>query len=222
MGELLRDFTSHGWNERSLSNKYFQAEQKLYLTQVFMPIMAAGGAPKAFQCEKDVQPSRWLIVYRGTVIAPKTGKFSFVGASDDSLAVRFNGHNVFDHGFYKATTGLRRSRRDEVVTYKYPNSSHYNDNIGGYEVGTEFDVREGSSYPIEILISEIPGGYFGAALMIQETGVDYPKTQTGAPLLQLFRTEANQPAETKGRDLPPYDPNGPVWKSVQTTARRDI
>jgi len=221
MGELLRDFTGRGWNERSLSGKYFQAERKLYLTHVYMPLMAAGEAPKAFQCEKEVQASRWLIVYRGNVIAPKTGKFRFVGTSDDTLVVRFNRQNVFDHGFYKGTTGLRRSGREEVVRYKYPNSPHYNDNIGGYEVGTEFDARAGSTYPIEILISEIPGGYFGAALMIQETGVEYPKTETGAPLLPLFRVDEG-PAPQPGGNAPPFAPQGPVWKLAGGRDRPEI
>lgn len=220
MGELLRDFTSRGWNDRTLSSKYFHAERKLYLSRIYMPLMAAGEAPKAFQCEKEVQPSRWLIVYRGNVVAPKTGKFRFVGASDDTLVVRFNRQNVFDHGFYKGTTGLHRSGREEAVHYKYPNSPHYNNNIGGYEVGTEFDVRAGSTYPIEILISEIPGGWFGAALLVQETGVEYPKTETGAPLLPLFRVDESQSPQ-QGADAPPFDPQGPVWK-LATSARPEI
>lgn len=221
MGDLLRDFTDHGWNERNLSRKYFQAPQKLILNQVFMPLMAAGEAPKAFECEKEVQPSRWLILYRGSVTAPKTGKFRFVGASDDTLVVRFNRKDVFDHGFYKGTTGLRRSGRDKPVLYKYPNTPHYNDNIGGFETGAEFDVRAGSTYPIEILISEIPGGYFGAVLLIQETGVDYPKTDTGAPLLPLFRVD-DGPAPEAGKNTPPFAPQGPVWKLSASSFQPDI
>lgn len=221
MAELLRDFTEHSWSQRSLASKCFQADRKLYLAQVCMPLMAAQEAPKAFECQDQVQPSRWLIVYHGTVTAPKTGKFRFVGASDDALVVRFNRQNVFDHGFSKGTTGLRRGNREQVVKYQYPNSPHYNGSIGGYEAGTEFFVKAGTNYPIEILISEIPGGYFGAVLLIQETGVEYPKTDTGAPLLPLFRVNDGVPP-SKGDNIPPFDPAGPVWKVTGEDAKPDL
>ncbi|BCU77766.1 hypothetical protein [Luteolibacter sp. LG18] len=242
--DVIKEFTNQGWNERSLENKYYKADQKLYQTRVYMPVMSANEAPKAFNCEKEVQPSRWLVIYRGDVVAPKSGKFRFVGAGDDVLAVRFNKKNIFDHGYTQGTTALyvpgkvdvlagkKEDREVEriirggamrvpVTLYKYDTTANWNNALGGVAVGPEFDVTAGSTYPIEILISEIPGGLFGAALMIQEEGATYQKASTGSPILPLFRTDGSLP-DAKGKDnAPPFDSQGAVWK-ISPTSRRDI
>jgi len=220
LGTVIADFTGHGgWNERELARKYFQPNVKLYQTRFYIPIMQADAAPKAFNCEKEVQPSRWIIVYRGNVSPPKSGKYRFVGTADDVLVVRFNRQNVFDHGYHVGTTGLHGSKSQKPTIYHYPNNPHYEGNLG-YAVGIEFEARAGSTYPIEVLISEIPGGQFGASLLIEEEGVNYPKCPTGAPILPLFRFDNGAPAPAT--NAPPYDPNGPVWKLVGGHGKLDI
>ncbi|HEX7261910.1 MAG TPA: hypothetical protein VF258_08855, partial [Luteolibacter sp.] len=62
---------------------------------------------------------------------------------------------------------------------------------------------------IQILISEVPGGSFGAYLLMEEMGVTYQKASSGAPILPLFRMDGSVPATSKG---PPFDPNGLIWK----------
>ncbi|MGC4016839.1 MAG: hypothetical protein QM755_20345 [Luteolibacter sp.] len=242
--DVIKDFTSQGWNERSLENKYFQASQKLYQTRVYIPVMSAEGAPAAFKCEKEVQPSRWIVIYRGNVVAPKSGKFHFVGAGDDVLVVRFNKKNVFDHGYTQGTTALyvpgkvdvlqgkKEDREVErivrggamripITMYQYDTTQNWNKALGGVAVGPAFEVSAGSTYPIEILISEVPGGLFGAALMIEEEGATYQKASTGAPILPVFRTDGGLP-DGKGKDnAPPFDAQGPIWK-MSNSGRRDI
>ena len=103
--EVISEFVTKGWNERSLS-KYYKASRTLYQTRLMIPLMAAELAPAAFDCDKEVQPSRWIVVYRGVVTPPKTGRYRFVGAGDDVLVVRFNRRHVFDHGFTSGHPGF--------------------------------------------------------------------------------------------------------------------
>jgi hypothetical protein len=204
--KLIDEFVGRGWDERLLT-KYYQAPQKLYQTKIYMPRIVAEAAPAAFNCANEVQARCWMVLYQGEIIAPKTFKFRFVGAGDDVLVVRFNKKNVFDHGYTLGTAGLAinniipvldGSRRDDqvekvirrggtirppVTYYHYDTTPAYNADIGGLAVGQEIEVVGGRSYPIEILISEIPGVFFSAVLMMQESGVNYEKTSRGSPIL---------------------------------------
>jgi hypothetical protein len=236
---LVAEFTTKGWKERSLSSKYFQAPQKLKLNRIYMPRLTADVAPAAFNC-KEVEPRFWIVIYRGTVVPPKSGKFRFVGAGDDAMVVRFNGKNLFDHGYTLGTMGIsianlvpilngsaKSDSIEEIVKksgamkipityYRYSTTSQLNEAIGGFAVGPEIEVKAGQSYPIEILISEIPGGFFSASLLFQESGVEYPKTPEGSPILPIFRFDQTIPDGTNQDDAPPFDPNGPVWKVVES------
>ena len=233
--EVLNEFTRRGWNEQSLASKYFQAPQQLYQTKVFMPSMDAAEAPKAFNCEKDVQPSRWVVIYRGMVRPPKSGKYRFVGAGDDVLAVRFGGKTVFDYGYASATAKLRilgnvermKNEKDREWNHErknwtmpepvslYPYSSlapRLQQEVGGLAAGLEFEADANKDYPIEILISEIPGGVFCAYLMIEEIGAKYERNGDSLPILPMFRLDQSEPAVTQPG--PPYDPKAPAWKLV--------
>jgi hypothetical protein len=229
---VVYDFTKRGWNERQLT-EYFQAPQKLYQTKIFMPSMEADAAPKAFG-QNTIAGSRWVVVYRGTVMPPKTGKYRFVGAGDDVLAVRFAGKNVFDYGYESATgnisfaankqklevaakdRGWEHDRKDVAMPepmqiYRYGSlSDRHTKDIFGVAVGLEFEAKEGTPYPIEILIGEDPGGFFFGYLLIEEIGAQYKKDPSGSPILPLFRLDNNPPPVLKPG--PPFDPNGPVWK----------
>ncbi len=231
----VRDIVGKGFKEKEFKD-YYRASQKLYQTKFHMPFMSAEAAPAAFNCEKEVQPRRWIVVYRGMVKAPKSGRFRFVGAGDDLLVVRFNNRTVFDYGYTLGCTGthmygraadvdgtndvpelakdIRRSgpMRVPIEFYKYETSPNYNDNIGGFAVGPDFQVKEGSSYPVEILIGEIPGGYFGVSLLIEEVGATYEKAATGAPILPLFRLDNSLPDPNTPGPAPRYATDGPIWK----------
>jgi len=238
--EVIRDFVTRGWKESMLSKSYFQAPQKLSQTKIYIPAIRAEGAPAAFNCEKEVQPSRWIIVYRGSVTPAKAGRYRFVGAADDVLVVRFNDKHVFDHGYFGGTTGMRlsgnmvkvlkgeekdrdreRSLKDSpmkipVGFYNYDSTRNQNQSIGGLAVGPWFEARPGVEYPIDILLSEIPGGIFSAALMIEREGDSYEKASTGAPILPVFRLDRLETEE--GDNAPPVQKDGPSWKIVERRA----
>ncbi len=237
---LMKDFVTSGWKESKFA-KYYKSPTKLYNSHIFITRRSATEAPKAFKCADKVKDSRWCAIYRGKIVAPKSGTFRFVGAGDDAIVVRFDGKNVFDYGWYQltmtkgsATAGgeyykfmTGESKNDvtrkefrkagiyknfPVPMYKYSGMNHWNNALGGLAAGTEFTVEANQAYPIEILISEIPGGEFGAVLLIEEIGArDVKKDkQFGTPILPLFRTNYSQPGPAQG-EAPPFDDVGVIW-----------
>jgi len=229
--EVIREFVTKGWKDHTFAD-FYQAPERLKQTRIFIPMMNAAKAPEAFHCEKDVQPQKWVVVYRGNVVAPKSGKFRFVGGGDDVLAVRFNGQPVFDYGYTLAYLGLsiqkaralaekdftKEARRSHfpmpypLQVRNYPNIGRFSRpaELAGIATGAEFQVEANVTYPIEILISEIPGGYFSSLLFIEESGTASP-TSENTSLLPLFRMSTDLPRESK--ELPPYEKNSPVWQS---------
>lgn len=240
----LKEIVKRGLKDRDFAS-YFKAPRTLYQTKFLIPSMQAELAPAAFEVEKYVEPRRWGVVYRGAVRAPRSGKFRFVGAGDDVLVVRFNNKLVFDYGYTHATGGQRdvasvekynADKNSEAIrnykrtspmpvptlTYKYASTPIINSALGGFAVGPDIQVTEGLTYPIEILISEIPGGIFSTVLMIEEEGVTYQKDSTGSPILPLFRLDHSQPDPALKGQSPPIDPNSPVWKLVPDGRKRDF
>jgi len=247
---VIKEFVNGGWKEREF-DKYYQSPQKLSQTKVYIPAMSADAAPAAFKCEKEVAPSRWVVIYRGTVTPPWTGKYRFVGAGDDIMVVRFNKKNVFDFGFISGTAGAgtafnpafletlkgegkgdsefeKKLGRDYAMKipmtfYQYETTKNWNSQLGGIAQGPEFEAVAGTPYPIEILISEVPGGLFGAALMIEKTGEKYQSTSTGAPILPIFQLDGTLPKVEKNADnAPPFDKKGPVWNLVKDSGKTGI
>jgi len=220
MRDMVKEFGRKNWREQTL-NDYFQVPQKLYQTKIYIPAMSADLAPAAFKAEKEVEPRRWVIIYRGNVIAPKTGRFRFVGCADDVLAVRFNGKNSLDYGFQRVNEGRDYPMEDGHPKYSYVNAKQY-ERMGGIGAGPTFSVRAGQSYPIEIIVGEVPGGTFCATLMIEEIGAKYEKTAEGSPILPLFRTDNSLPAKSNQDCAIPFDPTGPVWEISEGTERPGI
>lgn len=225
--QLAVRFVNEGWNEELLS-RYLKADTRLYLPHLYLPVTSAGDAPRAFRQKTDPHPY-WMAVYRGTVVAPKSGKFRFVGAGDDVLAVRFNRLNVFDHGYLQPTSTsspgapmMLAAPKDQALyevpkraLYTYPSTIDWNRNLGGLAAGPAFEVEEGQEYSIEILIAEGQGNLFAAALLIEEIGAEYPKIRPGVPVLPLFRTEYTYPTAPRRDNSPPFLLDSPVWKVVK-------
>ena len=123
---------------------------------------------------------------------------------------------------FAAINALLVAMKPPLAFYQYDTTRNWNQNIGGLAIGPEFEVSAGKSYPIEILISEIPGGLFGASLLVEKVGESYPKSSSGAPVLPLFRLDGSVPEPTKADNSPPYDPAGPVWKLTGQSIRPGI
>ena len=215
--EALSKFFAN-WNANEL-NKYYKSETKLYASSWYLPVAQAKYAPIAFEVgdpnqpeEKwECKPSAWLAVYRGRVIAPKSGKFRFIGTGDDFLAVRFDGKTVLDAGYRLPTrwdkknpkaawvsghgdgeafradiaSGKDKKRKDYKFIKGIPGCKIWDDELGGLIAGTPFKVEEGEAYDIEIAISEIPGGKFGFVLFIEDVT---DGANNSAKQYDLFRT----------------------------------
>lgn len=180
------------------------------------PIAYKVGSPDQPKEKWVCKPSAWLAVYRGKVRAPKSGKFRFIGTGDDFLAVRFDKKTVLDAGYrlptlwdkanpracwvsgsgdlknYQALlkSGRDRNRKDYELINSIPECKIWNNELGGLTGGTIFEVKEGQTYPIEIAISEIPGGKFGFVLFIED--VTNGKNSK-AKKYDLFRTNFSLP-----------------------------
>jgi len=195
---FLRD-----WNTITLS-KYFKGPKQLLLNQMYIYNMAAEAGPKAFELEKEVQPKMWVVHYKGQVIAPKTGRFRFVGRGDDILAVRFNGQIVLEYGQLPSVHWKTQNAHYTYQNLKIPNKR-------GLMPGDWINVSQGQTYPIEILIGERPGGGLEYYLMIEEEGVKYGGAPN-APLLPLFRVGGEPVPEINAKGYP-FAKDGPVWKA---------
>ncbi|MDB6152374.1 MAG: hypothetical protein JWL90_827 [Chthoniobacteraceae bacterium] len=66
----MSKFIKEGWGE-SVLRDYFKAPNPLYATRIFIPHISADEGPKAYDLDKEVQPSRWLVHYQGKVLPSK-------------------------------------------------------------------------------------------------------------------------------------------------------
>lgn len=245
---FLKEFMEKDWDTRMLE-RYYSPDVKLSAPYFYLPRCKASYAPEAFQCnsgnqKRQVRPYDWVVVYTGRVTAPATGTYRFVGMGDDALAVRFNNELVLESGWSILTRnnmdlGTKKSYQNEIISpavgralYQYEETPHWNRALGGIASGTTFQVKEGKSYPISILISEIPGNEFGYCLLIEKIETEKPRRGIYAPdqspVLQLFRTNATTPdleeieekLKENGKDYtvrlpleaPPFAKDSPIWK----------
>lgn len=210
--DLLSRFVREGWKE-SILNDYYKAPNNLSATQIFIPNMSADEGPKAFEVDKEVQPSRWLVHYRGKIAPPRDGNFRFVGAGDDYLVVRLNGKVVLDHGFSQTTNW----QPQQYYNYGWTAVPK------GFARGDKFHAYAGQYSDLEILISEKPGGWVFFCLMLEDQDMEYKKDPKGNPILPVFRlADGPMPELAKGQTLPPYDPNAPIWKSQSIRGTSDF
>lgn len=229
--DLLHRFNKEKWDQDFFS-AYYSPKIRLYAPYFYLPRCKAAYGPEAFQCNSttgegahQVEPTAWVVVYRGMVTAPRSGTFRFVGMGDDTLMVRFNNRLVLESGWSIPTRryydeGTHRSyqldisrkptsfnsRHQREITpktcgraiYQYNSTPHWNERLGGLPSGVPFTVKQGEKYPIEILVSEIPGSEFGFCLLVEELksparapyGI-IPADQS--PVLHLFRTADTLP-----------------------------
>lgn len=254
VGEALSRFFNNNWNASALSS-YYSPKQRLYASNFYLPQATASYAPVAYKCDDVCQDAGWICVYRGRVRAPKSGKFRFIGTGDDYLGVRFDKKTVLEAGYripslwnkddprrwWVSGAGDKDRHWKEIREGKAKGFEGYelighikeipswNNNLGGLTAGKVFEVKEGQVYPIEIAISEIPGGAFGYVLLIED--VTNGKTAPGQKY-DLFRTNFSMPNKEEifkmlreGHGLfncsspeqlqaPPYNEDSLIWTAV--------
>ncbi len=237
---LLSKFYNNKWSH-SAFDSYFKSTTKLYTNCFYMPFCMDDEAAHAYDPTKKMglKRSRWVAIYTAQVQAPKTGRFRFVGVGDSVLAVRFNNQNVLATGMHTLENAVfygaeNPGYRKDKEFFEYESCLPWNseaeggdNNLFGFMAGDAFEVKRGEWYEMEVLVSEIGGGYFGFCLLIDEMDDENkPKTKNGKPIFQLFRTTLYSPnakdayAEMaypsqpdEGRVDPPYDPDSYVWRA---------
>ncbi len=250
--KTLSEF-SRSWNP-GLLTRFYTSPTKLGTPHFFVPVVDAKYPPKAFKCPPNVKPAGWAAHYKGKVKAPKSGTFRFVGTGDEFIGVRFNRETVLEAGYivpslydpkkpgayHISSGGAGRGYRQEVKDGKYrphkgyefiqyPNIEIWNKEIAGLTAGKTFTVKEGQEYPIEILVTEIPGGKFGFVLFIEDVK-DNPVVKNGKVIpgrkFDLFRTNFAVPTRPELEKMlkgflpggqmqwPAFEEDSPIWVAV--------
>lgn len=210
----VRTFFESGWN-RSALRKFYRAPTPLYAVQFYVPWMNADEAPKAFKAEQQIAPNMWLAVYEAKVSPPSSGRYRFVGAADDLVAVRFNKKLVLEA--YWGGTILPDYKPSGYV--RYPSVQGDNKIPGfpnGFVAGEWISLDANQAYEMQVVLGERPGGQFWAYLFVEKEGETYKKNAKGDPELPIFRVRRGITEETKSKDSKswsaPFVKESPVWK----------
>lgn len=194
----VRDFLESGWSPGKLQ-KFFKSPDQLVSGQLFITGRSADDAPKAFEVEKLMKPSRWVVHYRCYVEVPNSLPFRFVGSGDDFLIVRWNRKIALDDGYETYFTGRDGNYRDFGV--KVSKEYKVDRRPGGLhrlKAGPWIQATKGTKVPVEVLMGETPGGVFDCYLAIEvaKSGTKEKGQYEGEGTLKLFRCSADPlPAE---------------------------
>lgn len=194
----VRDFLESGWSPGKLQ-KFFKSPDMLVSGQLFITGRSADDAPKAFEVEKLMKPSRWVVHYRCYVEVPNSLPFRFVGSGDDFLLVRWNRKIALDDGYETYFSGKDGNYKDfgEKVSKEFkvdrrPGGLHR------LKAGPWIQATKGTKVPVEVLMGETPGGVFDCYLTIEvaKSATKVKGQYEGEGTLKLFRCSADPlPAE---------------------------
>lgn len=178
--KALDEFLVAGFDE-ALLNRYYRAPLPLYTTQLAIRRMHAAAAPRAFDVEDVVQPSYWVVHYKGQVAPPADGTYRFVGNFDDVLIVAINRRVVLN--------GSRPDTKLPLLDWREAADKGPRVAANGLAAyGDWLDLKAGEPVDIDILIGERPGSSFYGVLLWQKKGETYPLDADGRVILPLFQT----------------------------------
>ena len=182
--EVVRKFAAT-WDPHVL-DKYYRSQNILVAQQLYIPVGSSDEAAKAFGEHKKCSGYRWLVHYRGSVVAPRDGTFRFIGRGDNLMLVRLNGKHVLDGGF--------------PDSYYIDPGVNTDNNLGpagltGWTLsgGAWFEVHRGELLKLEVVIGD-GGGLFSDYLLIEEKGVKYAlrRDAHGVLAYPVFQTAATR------------------------------
>ena len=193
----VREFLESGWSPGRLQ-KFFKSPDKLVSGQLFITGRSADDAPKAFEVEKLMKPSRWVVHYRCFVEMPSSTPFRFVGSGDDFLIVRWNRKIALDDGYETYLAGGGNYRDFGVKVSQEYKIDRRPGSLSRLKAGPWIQVTKGTKVPVEVLIGETPGGVFDCYLAIEvaKSNTKVNGQYEGEGKLKLFRCGADPlPAE---------------------------
>ncbi len=240
--DKLRDFCRAGFKEGVLV-KYFKSPEKLTLSQIYFGEyeknrwkgLKAEEAPKAYEVQDKVKPSRWLAHYTGKLKAPKSGRFRLVGLGDDILTVYWNGKPVLDAGYdflsvkMPVSCGTSPKNKPSNGTGDPITSEQAEAWTPGRKAGIKYQMRvgewinvmKGQQCQVDILIGETPGGVFEAYLALEEAAAGNNK-EPGKLVLFKIGAEPVPDGIARGSNRLRCDMSGGewVWQAVTRTIGR--
>jgi len=180
--EVLRDYIEDGWKPSDLA-RYYRSPKKLYATTCMFPLMESIMARIAFdEFEEGHQRNDycWVIHYKGQLVHKDGIKFRFWGAGDSLMVVRVNGEIVLDVW----------GRGGLVPSWQTSSADSYKYWLGTVQsvVGDWIELEPGVPLDMEYLFSDLGGGAFGATLLVEVEGVEYPRNRQNGPILPIFKT----------------------------------
>lgn len=184
--------------------------------------------------DRETRTTRWLAVFKGHVVAPRTMRFRFFGAADDYMMVKFNDRIVLETGFICPSEYSGQGKNDfaikldtirsynkklkegrvpgklDYVVRKLRSTPYCNDMFGGLTGGSVIDVEKGEVCSIEITI----GNLYGVVLYYLLT---QEMSKEGNAPLQLFRTNDTMP-ETDDYNMyesgPVFQEDSDIWEAI--------
>ncbi len=202
---IVKEFLRQGWDEQVL-NRYFRITRPLYSTQIFIPNIPADTAPKAFNVEKVIKPSLWIIHYKGQVSPPEDGTYRFAGYADDVLAVAVNSKTV--------CVGARSDMQMDAVwkSSDKPGAHAFNGNLA---YGDWITLKKDKPIDLDVLIGERPGGEFCAFLLYQKQGETYQTDAKGNLILPVFQLAPQEIKVKYPNDAPVFTISPKRWQQYQ-------
>ena len=197
----VREFLESGWSAGRLQ-RFFKSPDKLVSGQLFITGRSADDAPKAFEVEKLMKPSRWVVHYRCYVEMPSSLPFRFVGSGDDFLVVRWNRKIALDDGYETYLAGGGNYKDFGVkVSHEYKIDRRPG-SLSRLKAGPWIQVTKGTKVPVEVLIGETPGGVFDCYLAIEvaKSSTKVNGQYEGEGKLKLFRCSADPLPAGVGQD----------------------
>lgn len=172
----VKKFIRNGWKTSSLA-RFYHTPEKLYSPTIMVPSTQSYFGPWAFG-ERDMGAYYYMLYYKGQLVNKKGGRFRFWCMGDNFMVVRVNGKVVLDFAnLFQTVWDGKRSTRMSMHLGHWPAYA-----------GQWMDLEPGVPLPLEVIFGEYEGGIFGAMLVIEEEGVDYPHNFENGPKLPIFKT----------------------------------
>lgn len=180
------------FDRKKLERKYYSAKKKLYGSYFVIPHQSANIAPEAFGAADEITSTHIGAFYSGKFTPSQSGTYRFYGRADDVIIVRINGKIVLD-GSHPAHTGKftdwRMSDDAKQLNSERPKNKFFSSQADGI-LGDKFQLQAGVPVDMDLVIAEVPGGWFCAYLLIEKVG--------SSKGLQIFSTI---PLTAKDRDF---------------------
>ncbi len=209
--KVVADLVENGWNESSFA-PYYKASKKLYTPAMWIPTVPSPSTATAMDLENELTPILWVGWYTAKVMAPRDGRFHFVGFGDDILAVAINGNMVFDGGSHRIIPAPPRMPWPYADWSRIVTAGGLPYRGGGYgqlRVGDTFEANTIETMKVDVLMGDMPGGFYSAFLLIVDESRVYPTGKGGVPLYPIFQLGPG--AINRPGDQPPHSTDQDPW-----------